>query len=259
MYGKLYFLQCTFIATIYDHATGKIKHGKPPGPLMILTPVEESMWIFDMAKIGYRRSSEELRLAVKKILDKDGWKNPFTNNMPGYGWLNGFMKRHPQISLRQAESLSMSCSLEMLSRWFDDFHIFCKNNLIDKAERLWNADESGFPLQYRSGKVLSPCESKYVYSVNNSSKQQITTLVCINAAGQVMPPMHIFPGEQFHYNPLEGGVYGTYFGRSSPGWMDSELFYGWLMSHFVVCILPMRPVVLILDGHSSHDTCSSTL
>ena len=153
-----------------------------------------------MAKIGYGRSSEELRLVVKKILDKDGRKNPFTNNMPGYGWLNGFMKQHPQISLRQAESLSMSrakvCSLEMLSRWFDDFHIFLQeHNLIDKAERLWNADESGFPLQYRSGKVLSPHGSKYVYLVNNSSKQQITTLVCINAAGQVIPPMHIFPGE----------------------------------------------------------------
>ena len=41
---------------------------------------------------------------------------------------------------------------------------------------------------------------------NNSSKQQITTLVCISAAGQVVPPMHVFPGEPFHGNPVEGGV-----------------------------------------------------
>ena len=34
--------------------------------------------------------------------------------------------------------------------------------------------------------------------------------------------------------------------------MDSELFYGWLKYHFTPSIPPARPVVLLLDGHSSH-------
>ena len=63
---------------------------------------------------------------------------------------------------------------------------------------------------------------------NNSSKKQITTLVCINAAGQVVPPMHVFPGERFHCNPVESGVYGSYIWRSSNGWMDSD-FVLWLV------------------------------
>lgn len=34
--------------------------------------------------------------------------------------------------------------------------------------------------------------------------------------------------------------------------MDSELFNGWLRNHFAKSIPPARPVVLLLDGHSSH-------
>ena len=64
--------------------------------------------------------------------------------------------------------------------------------------------------------------------------------------------MHVFPGERFKTNPLEGSVHGAYMGRSQSGWMDSELFNGWLRNHFSKKIPPARPVVLLLDGHSSH-------
>ena len=90
------------------------------------------------------------------------------------------------------------------------------------------------------------------FKLNNFSRQLITTLVCINAAGQVVLPMHVFPGDQFHGNAVEGGVYGSYVGRLSNGWMDSDIFYGWLSNHFVNWIPPACPFLLLLDGHSSH-------
>ena len=34
--------------------------------------------------------------------------------------------------------------------------------------------------------------------------------------------------------------------------MTTELFYGWIANHFVFNILPPRPVVLLVDGHSTH-------
>ena len=64
--------------------------------------------------------------------------------------------------------------------------------------------------------------------------------------------MHIFSGQRFHYNPLEGCVSGAYFGRSKKGWMTTELFYGWGANHFNLNIPPGRPVVLLVDGHSTH-------
>lgn len=167
------------------------------------------------------------------------------------------MKRHPKLSMRQPGSLPVSrargCSVEIVDQWFIDFEQFLRDhNLFNKPDRIWNADESGFPLQHKSGRVLAPRGTKTIYSVTSSSKQQITTLACINAAGNVIPPTHVFPGERFRSNPLEGAVYGTYMGRSTSGWMDSELFNGWLSNHFSKSIPPARPVVLLLDGHSSH-------
>ena len=69
---------------------------------------------------------------------------------------------------------------------------------------------------------MAPRGAKSVYAVTSASKQQITTLACINAAGSAIPPMHIIPGERFCSNPLEGADLG----RSPSGWMDSDLFYG---------------------------------
>ena len=37
-------------------------------------------------------------------------------------------------------------------------------------------------------------------------------------------------------------------------WIDSELFYCWLSNLFLLNIPPARPVLLLLDGHSTHYT-----
>ena len=77
-------------------------------------------------------------------------------------------------------------------------------------------------------KILAPVGSKTVYSSCAAQKAQITTLVAISASGQIIPKMHISPGQRFAYNPLEGGVEGAYFASSSNGWIKTELFYGWI-------------------------------
>ena len=65
-------------------------------------------WLLDMSRIGYGRTTEELKLVVKRMLDKDGRPNPFCDNTPGYDWLTAFMKRHPELSIRQCEFLPVS-------------------------------------------------------------------------------------------------------------------------------------------------------
>ena len=63
--------------------------------------------------------------------------------------------------------------------------------------------------------------------------------------------MHIFSGERYKSNPMEGCVDGAYFGRSPNGWISTELFYGWLANHFAKRVTE-RLLVLLVDGHSSH-------
>ena len=46
------------------HVSGKVAHGKPPGPNTVLTAAEEEMledWLHQMSRIGYGRLRQELR------------------------------------------------------------------------------------------------------------------------------------------------------------------------------------------------------
>ena len=47
-------------------------------------------------------------------------------------------------------------------------------------------------------------------------------------------------------------VVGIAYGLSAKGWVDSELFKGRLSDHFLAHAVGARPLLLLLDGHSSH-------
>ena len=51
---------------------------------------------------------------------------------------------------------------------------------------------------------------------------------------------------------IKGEVNGTTYGMSNKGWTDSELFRGWLTGHFLQLSVAACPLLLILNGHSSH-------
>ena len=77
-------------------------------------------------------------------------------------------------------------------------------------------------------------------------------LCAASAAGNTIPPMNIFAGQRFRYNPLDGCITGAFFGKSEKGWITTELFYGWLANYFIAHIPPSRPVLLGVDSHSTY-------
>ena len=246
-------------STLYDHVKGKVEVGSRPGPPTVLTSVEESMlvdWAIEMSRIGYGRTRQQICEMVKQILDKDKRPNPFTDNRPGKDWWYAFLRRHPTITMRTPEPLQLArakaCTKEGIKKWYVAFEQFLQVHSVSEPSSIWNADETGCPLCPRTGKVLCLSGTKDVYQITGSSREQITTLCAISASGNIIPPMHLFPGQRFKYNLLEGGVPGAYFGKSQNGWMTTELFYGWLVNHFALQIPPRRPVVLLVDGHSTH-------
>ena len=80
---------------------------------------------------------------------------------------------------------------------------------------------------------------------------QITVLGCVSAISQVIPTMVVFSGKNFNHIHSEGKVLGAFSGMSDSGWMDQEL---WFSCHFLKHAGSSRPLMLILDGHSSHFT-----
>ena len=166
------------------------------------------------------------------------------------------MRRHLELSLCKPEQLestrAASCTKQRLTQWFADSEKFLEiHEINDDPRYFWNVDESGFALCPKSGKVLCQTNTKDLYTISGNCKDQITVLCGGSAAGEVIPLMHIYPGFRFGYNPLEVGVEGAYFGKSPNGWIDIELFYGWIANHFARQV-KVRPVVLLVDGHRSH-------
>lgn len=185
-------------STLHDYLVGRVEIGCKRGPDSILTTAEEQCLVsyaLHMAEIGYGRSRDQITAAVRKIIEKDHRPNPFRNNTPGRKWWALFKKRHPEICLRSPEHLQLCrikcCTTEAIMDWFFDFDQFLQRHEVkDKPTRIWNADESGFSLCPKTGKVIAMKNTRNVYAVTGDSKEQITTLCVANAAGDVLPPMY---------------------------------------------------------------------
>jgi len=184
-----------------------------------------------------------------------------------HGWM-GFFRRHPQLSLRTTIQLGKERAIispEKISRWFDDLKRYVENEVGDKdllndPTRIYNADETGVSLCQKGSQVVGLKGAPVMYHYGNSDKSQITVMGACSAAAHFLPPMLIFPGKRFSYNPLEGFEEAA-LGRSETGWIDSEVFNQWLENVFIPGVEARnvkKPVLLLIDGHSSHVTLKAS-
>ena len=51
-----------------------------------------------------------------------------------------------------------------------------------------------------------------------------------------------------------GEVPGTMYGLSESGWINKEIFSDWFTFHFLRYAPPARPLLILMDSHSSHFT-----
>ena len=237
--------------TLLDKLHGRVADNTKAGRPTVLTHSEEVElidWVVKMCKIGYGRTKQELLLTVKRMLDFEGRQTRFKNNFPGKQWFYDFVKRHQVLSIRSTQILGREraiISQEFINKWYDDLHFvhyvkaFFENEVdggmtvFQDPSSIYNADETGCPLEPPSGKLLAPRGAKFVYKTGSSDKTQITVLACMSVTGHFLPPMIVYPGERFRgYNPV-GKFESAILGRSKSGWMDSELFLSWFRDNFI--------------------------
>ena len=151
------------------------------------------------------------------------------------------------------QSRAMACTKESVYAWFDEFGQFCKEKNITSTDQVYNYDESGFPLQTESSlKVCVDRHCKPNFQITSNNKVSITALQCICANGNALLPSVLFPGENFNPEYSVGFPDNFYLEFTKSGWIDMEQFYAWMTNNFVMYIPPRRPIVVLLDGHSSH-------
>jgi len=144
-------------------------------------------------------------------------------------------------------------SPETLTSYFDQLEdILNTDRLRYTRSRIFNADESGIPLCHRPGKRIAVRGQKHVIVNTSGNKTQITILACVSASGCYIPPVVVFKRKGLTEDLIDGEVPGTIYGMSKSGWMDGELFPLWFRCHFLKYAPSDRPLLLLLDGHSSH-------
>lgn len=112
-------------------------------------------------------------------------------------------------------------------------------------------DETSNSTVHNSGKVIAVKGEKQVGSATSGERgQNVTMIACINAIGNSVPPMFIFPRVNFKENIM---MHGAPPGAVPSGWSNSEKFVDW-MKHFIrhVNSTKENKKLLILDNHDSH-------
>lgn len=206
------------VMTLCDKVNNRVPLVSTPGPSTYLTTDQEKRlvsWLLHMSKIGYGVTRIDIPKIVKDILDKaekDGYVIPenrkFVDNKPSKCWVYGFLKRHPEVAARTPENLGFqrACVTEQgLRDWFvllkqfmqEEYNVIAEEFFSEEnADRIFNADESGFPLQGTSGKfkIIAGKGARNVYKLAPDTKEQITVLACASASGVYSKPYVIFPG-----------------------------------------------------------------
>lgn len=77
--------------------------------------------------------------------------------------------------------------------------------------------------------------------------------VSMSAGGLFVPPMIIFPRKRSHPLLMKGAPPDAIYECHPSGWIQTNLFTKWFQ-HFIQHVKPTEesPVLLILDGHTSH-------
>ena len=242
-------------STLGDRVSGRVVMGSTSGPKPYLSTEEEDelvKFLLRCGSIGYPKSRQEVLTLVTRMLERKGIHTCVTS-----GWWQSFCRRHPNLTLRAPASLSQArrsaSDPETVERYFDLLEqTMVENDLLDKPCNIFNVDESGMPLNPRPVKSVFQRGIKDPLAPSSGDKSQITIVGCVNAAGNCTPPMVILDRKTLPPYFTVGEVPGTLYGLSPRGWIDQELFDIWFSNIFLRYAPTVRPLLLLLDGHSSH-------
>ena len=249
------------VETLRRRVNGTVKVGCRPGPVTVLSADEEDRlvaYLINMADMGYGLSREMVMRIAYVIAEKSHKKHPFSGESAGRSWFDGFKKRHPMLTIRTPQPLSYCRALcanpDVISDFFGKLgSLYGKLNLFSKPMQIFNSDETGISVVHKPGKVITQLGRHNVYSITSAERGKTHTILsCVSASGFVLPPLMIYPRKQSVPDNLRvGAVPNTLFHNSENGWINSDIYFDWL-KFFSRNIPPIRPVLLIQDGHGSH-------
>ena len=185
--------------TLHDKVNEKYKKTRK-GPATTLSEEQEQRlanYLLYMAKIGYGFIRKDIPKLVKEVFDsedQDRAKRGLDptdvfgeSHTPSMTWVYRFLSRWPELSMRLPEKLGYqreAVTEGSIRRWFASLKQFLKDehNITAEefltpanAERIFNLDESGFPLSGTNSrlKIVAAKGSSSVFKLGSDSKEQV--------------------------------------------------------------------------------------
>jgi hypothetical protein len=232
----------------------------------VFTKEEEGalvQYLLQCSKMHYgltRNEVKKLAFEYAKLNGKsypDNWER---DSQAGEQWYLDFMKRHEAvISLRKPEATSLARASAFnrtnVNTFFDKYcQVLEKYKFL--PENIYNVDETGISTVHNTVKVVAGKGVKQVGSVTSGERGLNTTIICsVNAIGNSVPPMMVFPRVHFKEHMIKGAPPGTKGSAHVTGWSTQGLFIEYL-NHFIHHVKPSKEhkVLLLLDNHESHVT-----
>ncbi|XP_023230152.1 uncharacterized protein LOC111630299 [Centruroides sculpturatus] len=144
---------------------------------------------------------DEVKDAVQKVMKDMKRKNSFNDDRPGKKWLKLFLKRHPNIAVKNTEVISKAraaVSKKMIRNWFQELNNYLReehaSDILQNPSRIFNAYETRMLFCPKTGKLLGPKAYKNFYNISSGQEKQCITVLCnFSASGQSVDPMIVFP------------------------------------------------------------------
>ncbi|XP_049888124.1 uncharacterized protein LOC126382356 [Pectinophora gossypiella] len=256
-------------ATLRRHALNKNKNlessSKGLGRFKPTFPLEIERELVDHIKFLETRLFGLTRTAVQELAfelaEKNGFDHAFNKDKKraGQEWLESFLKRNPDISLRSPEPTSaaraQAFNRPQVKRFFEIYEEFLNKYKLE-PQRVYNMDESGLTTVQKPQKILATKGRKQIGCLTSAERgSNVTVVCCTNAIGSFIPPCMIFPRKNMKNELIDEAPTGTLGLAQESGWMNTDVFVKWL-KHFQLYTKASKedPVLLICDGHASHKT-----
>lgn len=218
---------------------------------------------FGVTIAEFRKLTYRFAVSLKKSISKK-W---IEDGKASEAWYKSFMHRHPRLSLRTPENTSVAriraLNKENLNMFFNNYvDVIAKHGFV--ANDIYNFDETSLPTVLSSPKVIAPKGQKQIGQATSAERGcMITFGAFINALGNTLPPVYVFPGyaksrrgaNAIHIGPngVEGAPENSLGLFTKSSWMMNDAFVD-VLQHFQKYTRASitKPVLLLMDNHASH-------
>lgn len=252
------------IGTLHRH----LKSGDASKKLGRYRPIfskELEQKIYELAverdRVFYGLTKDTLQELAYQLAVQNNIPHPFKGERAGKAWLEGFMKRFPELTYRTPEPTALArCSAfneTQVNRFYDNlWTILSKHDFINRPDDIYNMDETGVKTSAsKPPKVISVKGKKQVGVISSAEKGQLTTIICAcSATGRFIPPCFIFGNrKRMNERLLDGAPNGAQAWCSESGWITNPTYNNWL-EIFIEKTRPTKekPVLLVMDNHATH-------